>query len=95
MVRATTTGISAVIAPNGHITARTPSGEATLTARISLVSGTTLYQRMDDAPWWVAPVMAAAWASREAVLNSAASRQASRGVAHRRRKAARPPKALR
>jgi len=66
-VRATTTGISAVIAPSGELVASAESGEATFTARISLLSSRTLYQRLGDAPWWVALLSSTLWAARQAL----------------------------
>lgn len=65
LVRATTTGISAVVAPDGELVATAPSGEATLVARISLLSGTTPYQRWGNAPWWAALSVAVLWRALE------------------------------
>ncbi len=54
LVRATTTGISAVIAPDGQLIARAERGPAAFSARITLRHGATPYQRLGDAPWWAA-----------------------------------------
>jgi len=54
LVRATTSGISAVIAPSGEIVARAERGAAAFSARITLRQGATPYQRLGDAPWWAA-----------------------------------------
>ncbi|HEU4583846.1 MAG TPA: hypothetical protein VFS67_36565 [Polyangiaceae bacterium] len=48
---ATTTGISAVIAPDGNVIASAVSGEAAITGRISLLEGQTWYERWGNAPW--------------------------------------------
>ncbi|HKO89799.1 MAG TPA: apolipoprotein N-acyltransferase [Polyangiaceae bacterium] len=74
LVRATTTGISAVIAPDGALVASAGSGEASFTARIFLLSGSTLYQRVGATPWWAALLTAALWGAREALRSRRGSR---------------------
>jgi apolipoprotein N-acyltransferase len=68
LVRATTTGISAVIAPDGNVIASAVSGEAAITGRISLLQGQTWYERWGNAPWWTVLGGCVLWAVRQAHL---------------------------
>jgi apolipoprotein N-acyltransferase len=59
VVRATSSGVSAVIDPLGRVTARTPPGrEATLRAEVPLLTGATPYARLGDWPGPLAAVIA-------------------------------------
>lgn len=54
LVRATTTGISAIVAPSGEIVTRAPDGVATaLVADVPVLDGTTLYVRAGDLFAWL------------------------------------------
>ena len=55
MVRATNSGVSAIIDPAGRIVARTDVlTQATLRATVTPLDGETLYDRAGDWPGWVA-----------------------------------------
>ncbi len=61
LVRATNTGISAVIDPVGRVVAQAaPFTETTLDASVPLLDGRTVYERLGDWPGWLA-VAAIGW----------------------------------
>jgi apolipoprotein N-acyltransferase len=61
LVRATNTGVSAVIDPLGRVVARSGSfTRETLHAQVAMLEGQTLYQRLGDWPGWVS-VAASLW----------------------------------
>lgn len=73
-VRADNVGISAVIDPAGRVVARTQAfTRATLRARVALLGADTVYDRIGDAPAWLATLL---------VLLAIARRARSRGASH-------------
>jgi apolipoprotein N-acyltransferase len=79
VVLASTTGYSAIIAPDGHLI--TSSGtwqQAELQARVPLVTGTTLATRAGAWPEWII-VAATAAALALAIAQAAAARRSRRG----------------
>jgi apolipoprotein N-acyltransferase len=83
LVRATPTGVSALIDPAGRVVARAPYGEAAvLDGRVGLARGRTLYERVGDAP----VLAAAAWGVMLAIAPRRGPRERSRvGTLARRR----------
>jgi apolipoprotein N-acyltransferase len=58
MLRATTTGVSAVVAPTGRVVLALPEGKpAEEVVEVGWLQGRTLYARAGDAPWLVAPAL--------------------------------------
>ena len=54
LVRATLTGKSAIVDPAGRLLGAVPEDRAgTLLAEVRWMRGSTLYNRVGDAPWWI------------------------------------------
>ena len=69
LVRATNSGISAVIDPLGRVTAQTPIGaEATLRAEVPLLAGQTVYARLGDWPGPLAALLLAGGLRRKKII---------------------------
>jgi apolipoprotein N-acyltransferase len=85
VVVASTTGVSAIIAPDGKLLARTPLWrQATIEARVPLRSSTTLADRLGGWPEGIltgATIAALAWAIAAAVAARRRSRPAAGGPA--------------
>jgi apolipoprotein N-acyltransferase len=62
-VRSTNSGVSAVVDPAGRVTAHTTTFEQTaLRADIAWLHDRTLYERLGNAPWWLASIASLALA---------------------------------
>jgi apolipoprotein N-acyltransferase len=57
LIRATTTGVSAVIAPTGKVVWRLPENtQAAAVADVAWVRGRTFYETIGNWPFWLAPL---------------------------------------
>ena len=64
LVRATDSGISAVIDPTGNVVLRLPENRvATTVARVRYLTADTLYEKLGDTPWTFTSVLVLFWAS--------------------------------
>jgi apolipoprotein N-acyltransferase len=63
LVRATNTGVSAIIDPLGRVVANTSTFvPATLRGRVGWLQGRTLYGLLGNTPWWIATLISVVWA---------------------------------
>jgi apolipoprotein N-acyltransferase len=73
-VRAGNTGMSAVVDPTGRVVRQSPSFvAATIVGEVAWMRGSTLYEAMGDAPWWMSALAILAMGALPARLRRASA----------------------